>query len=96
MAIIISDTIRAKLQAKHDVSPKEVEECFLNRDGGIFMDTREEHRTDPPTLWFVAETNRGRKLKVCYVQDGRLIKLKTAYQANDAAISLYERLNSGR
>lgn len=96
MALIISDSIRAKLLAKHDVTGREVQECFANRAGGIFRDTRERHLTDPPTLWFVAETNKGRKLKVCYVQEGRAVHLKTAFAANPAEISLYERLNTRR
>lgn len=96
MPIIISETIRAKLLAKHSLSEKEVYECFQNRNGEIFEDTRENHRTDPPTLWFVAETNRLRSVKVCYVQKGNKVFLKTAYDADPTAISLYERLNSGR
>lgn len=96
MAFLISESIRAKLLAKHDVTEKEVMECFANREGDIFRDTRERHLTDPPTLWFVAETNRGRKLKVCYVQKGKRVHLKTAFAANPAEISLYERLNAWR
>lgn len=95
MPIIISDKIRAKLLAKHNVSEKEVHECFINRDGGIFIDDTEDHQTDPPTMWFLAETNHCRVLKVCYVQRGKQIFIKTAYDANTSAISLYEQLNSG-
>lgn len=94
--IIISNTIKAKLLAKHNVTEKEVHECFLNREGDVFEDSREEHLTDPLTRWFVAETNHGLKLKICYVQNDKRIMLKTAYPANESVISLYERLNSGR
>lgn len=57
MQLVISDAIRAKLQAKHDVSSKDVRECFENREGGFLEDDREDHRTDPPTLWFIAPNN---------------------------------------
>lgn len=94
--INISKKIQAKLLDKHDVTEKEVHECFLNREGDSFKDIREEHLTDPPTLWFVAETNRRRKLKICYVHKDDQIMIKTAYPANAIEISLYERLNSRR
>ena len=32
------------------------------------MDTREQHRSDPPTLWFVAPTSQGRLLKIVFIK----------------------------
>lgn len=90
MQIVISDTIRAKLQAKHDVSPKDVHECFGNREGGFLEDDREDHRTDPPTLWFIAPNNHGRQLKVCFVLREGKVFLRTCYPPNRVEISIYE------
>src|SRR5690606_31156212 len=65
--IVISQNIRANLAAAHDVGEPEVHQCFANRTGSLLVDSRETHRTDPPTRWFIAPTNKGRLLKVCYV-----------------------------
>jgi hypothetical protein len=45
-------------------------------------------------LWFVAETDYGRKLKIVFIQrsDGR-IDIKTAYEANPTEIEIYERVS---
>lgn len=89
-AIIISDGILAKLRDKHDVSRAEVEQCFQNRCGMFLRDNREDHRTDPPSLWFIAETNKGRLLKVvCMFVDGN-IHIKSVFEPNDDEIRLYE------
>ncbi|RMD67691.1 MAG: ADP-ribosyl-(dinitrogen reductase) hydrolase [Gammaproteobacteria bacterium] len=91
MAIVISPKIKKKLQEKHSVSEEEVHECFANREGRLLMDTREEHRSDPPTLWFIAETHMGRKLKIVFIQKGEDIYLRTAYEANETEIRIYEK-----
>ena len=51
----------------------------------ISQKTREEHRTNPPTHWFLAETCYGRLLKVVFVPDtnGKDIYIKTAYEPNE-------------
>lgn len=53
MPLWYSDEVRKKLAEKHKVSEDEVRQCFENREGDYLEDTREEHRTDPPTHWFV-------------------------------------------
>ncbi|MFU3256942.1 ADP-ribosyl-(dinitrogen reductase) hydrolase, partial [Pseudomonas aeruginosa] len=59
--LIISDAIERKLQEKHGgVSRREIEQCFENCEGEHLIDLREDHKTDPVTKWFVAETNAGR------------------------------------
>lgn len=89
--LIVSAGIISKLKDKHAISIREVEQCFENREGGYLEDTREDHRTDPPTEWFVAPTNKGRLLKVVFVfRDGNLY-LKSAFVADDAAIAIYRR-----
>ena len=41
--------IEEKLRAKHDIEPAEVTECFYNRTKCTLIDTREEHKTKPPS-----------------------------------------------
>jgi len=94
MALIISPKIRQKLAKKHGVSKEEVIQCFANWDTSLYapmIDDREEHATDPPTRWFVAETDMGRMLKVLFVwyeEDGR-IYLKSAYEASKAVQAMF-------
>lgn len=89
MAIIISQKVAEKLLEKHQVSPKEVEEAFRNRTGKLLFDTREDHKTDPPTLWFIACTNHLRLLKVCFIQREDGTHIRTAYTANEAELRIY-------
>ncbi|MEZ5544257.1 MAG: DUF4258 domain-containing protein [Lysobacteraceae bacterium] len=90
MQLVISDTIRAKLHAKHEVSPKDVRECFENRIGGFLTDDREEHRTDPPTLWFIAPNNHNRLLKVCFILRDGTVYLRTCYPPNQTELLIYQ------
>ncbi|MGA0587901.1 DUF4258 domain-containing protein [Dyella sp. KRB-257] len=69
-----------KLRDKHDVTQKEVMECFANGEAIYFEDTDEKHQTDPPTWWFMAPTNRNRMLKICFMRKDGDIVIKTAFQ----------------
>ena len=91
MALIISAAVLEKLASKHHVTAAEVEECFANRVGGLLMDTRERHKTHPPTLWFIAKTDLGRDLKVIFILEGPAIHLKSAFEPNDAELRIYSR-----
>lgn len=88
--IIISPSVRAKLTNKHKVEVREVEQCFENLCGTFIEDTREEHKTDPETLWFVAPTNYGRVLKVMFMFIDGNIHIKSAYDAKQVVIDIYE------
>lgn len=90
--IKISPCVIEKLEEKHKVILSEVGECFLNRTQGLLEDTRLDHQTDPPTLWFIAETDSGRLLKVVFVElnDGTY-EIKTAYAPNDSEVKIYEK-----
>ena len=91
MALIISTRIGAKLLTKHNVTRDDVEECFATREKGFLEDTREEHRTDPPTQWFISETFLGRKHKVVFVlQDGD-IYIKSAFEPFDVELHIYNK-----
>lgn len=80
MAIKFSRSVAMKLLTKHDVTEKEVVECFANGEGLYYRDTQEDHDTDPPTMWFMSVTNRGRLLKVCFVRRGSDVDIKTAFE----------------
>lgn len=89
--LIVADAIKAKLKTKHKVDVLEVEQCFHNKRGRLLMDTRAAHKTDPPTLWFIAKTNKERLLKIVYIQINTEIHLKTAYEPNEDEKQLYLR-----
>ncbi len=57
MSLIISARVREKLKQKHRVSEDEIIDCFANINGRYLRDKREQHQTNPPTLWFIAETD---------------------------------------
>ena len=87
----ISQAVRDKLAKKAPpVTEKEIAECFANKCGVNLIDDREDNRTDPATLWFIAETNKGRLLKIVYIfEDGKCV-IKTAYDPNAVEIEIYE------
>lgn len=87
---ILSLRIDNKLDEKHQVSLEEIDQCFENKCGFFLVDDREEHQTDPATLWFVAETNKGRLLKVIFVYKDGKYYLKSAYEPNRKEIEIYE------
>jgi hypothetical protein len=96
--LYISEKVKAKLAEKHNVSPEEVTQCFENLEGGFLRDTREEHQTDPPTHWFISETNKRRKLKIAFIhreftdETGKTIKrtdIRSAYEPNSDELGIY-------
>lgn len=88
--IIISQTVLDKLANKHGVKELEVEECFLNYDLNKYLkDNREEHQTNPPTLWFISETHRGRKLKIIFIARDGKIYIKSAFEPNQQELTLF-------
>ena len=90
-ALNISPTVLSKLKDRHQVARFEVEQCFHNRAGRLLVDNRALTKSNPPTLWFIAPTNRGRSLKIVYIQRGSTVDLKTAYEPNDDEIRIYKR-----
>lgn len=93
MALIIAPKIREKLANKIPaVSEAEVRECFWNRTGRTLIDDREEHKTKPPTRWFIAETASGRRLKIVFIRAGNGDHiLKSAYDPDEEEESIYEK-----
>ncbi|WGE61647.1 ADP-ribosyl-(dinitrogen reductase) hydrolase [Actinobacillus equuli] len=91
--LIISHQIYLKLIQKHGLSDPETEilEAFSNINGRFLIDTREEHLSEPPTEWFIAETNRGIKLKICFIRKNNDIYIRTAYHPSAEEIRIYEK-----
>lgn len=89
--MVIPPDILQKLEERHGVCRREVEQCFDNRYGNYLEDTREEHKTDPATKWFVSPTNRNRMLKVIFVFNHGNVFIKSAYDATDKIIEIYDR-----
>jgi len=89
MAIEISEEIEEKLREKHNVSPKEVDECIQNVTGILLKDNRDKHKTNPPTWWIVSETNQRRLLKVCFIIIDNVFHIKTAYEPNEEEKRIY-------
>lgn len=95
MSLVVSQKILEKLASKHGVNKDEVEQCFANRTGKYLKDVRENHLTDPPTLWFIAETYYGRKLKVVFVAKDGDIYLRTAYTPDSNELRIYKKHGEG-
>ena len=91
LLLVISKKIEVKLRTKHSIEPAEVEECFYNRTKGSLIDNRENHKTKPPTEWFIAKTDNERLLKVIFVLENGKIYIKSCFDADSASIRIYER-----
>lgn len=89
MKLNFSPGVLQKLEQKHKVSESEVLECFANRLGNSLIDNREDHRTNPPTRWFIAETDMGRRLKIVYIRADNGITIKTVYPPNPVELEIY-------
>ena len=91
MPLKMSKKIREKLSLKQPpVTEEEIVQCFANKIGGFLIDARETHVTDPPTKWFVSETNYGRKLKVVFIlKEGNII-IKPAFDPNSTELRIYK------
>lgn len=90
----IHPAIVEKLKTKHRVTVEEIHECFSNVTRGFLVDTREHNQTDPPTRWFIEETNMGRKLLVAFMHFPKSNKIivKSAYEPDQSQLSNYKKL----
>ena len=95
MGIIISPKIRSKLAMKNPpVSLEEIEQCFITRDRNFLEDDRDNHRTTPPSQWFISDTYMGRLLKVVFIElKNGDIAIKTAYDPNDDEKYIYRKFS---
>jgi len=88
--LLIDKSILTKLEDRN-ISRDHVRECFENRSGKFLEDKRLKHKTQPPTYWFVSETNKGRPLKVCFMPFPDENKIKSAYEPNEEEIRIYRK-----
>lgn len=88
----ISEYVLRKLEDKHQVKYDEIEQCFLNREKGFLFDVRLNHKTNPPTQWFISKTDHERTLKIVFIKlFNGMYEIKTAYEPNLSEVSIYER-----
>ncbi|MGE3557247.1 MAG: hypothetical protein AB7M93_30515 [Candidatus Obscuribacterales bacterium] len=91
MKLLLSSKIREKLEGR-GIDESDLHQCFENRYGSFLEDTREDHRTNPPTQWFISETDNGRELKVVFVQLNKTdIAIKSAFDPNSEEKRIYQK-----
>lgn len=91
MGIVLSSSVVTKLNTKHGgVTEAEIRQCFANLEREPKIDSRARHLTNPVTRWFIAETDRGRLLKICYMPypNGDYV-IKTAFEPNAEDMSAF-------
>lgn len=97
MRLLISPRVQEKLaNKKPPVTRDEIVQCFANRTGVYLLDDREEHQTEPPTRWFIAETDFGRLLKICFMQHKGMIAIKSAFEPNEVEFRIYKKFGDHR
>lgn len=92
MKFVATEAVTTKLWDKHGVAIEEAEEAWRNCEGPWLIDDREKNRTQPPTVWALAWTNRGRLLKIVVIPQKAkgIAVLRTAYEPDEVEIILYE------
>lgn len=95
MSILISDGVLTKIGAEDhgSLSRRDVEEAFANNSAGYCYEQHKEHFTPngEPSLWFVAYTNHGVRLKVMFVREREDVHVKSAYPATDRVTAIFEK-----
>jgi hypothetical protein len=91
MEVFVTAAIARKLKERHNAREHEVVECFRNLKNKYATDTRPDHQTVPPTLWFIGETNGGQRLKVIFIRYSKKeFVVKSAYEPNCDEERLYQ------
>lgn len=85
----MDDSVGNKLTTKHNVSVREIGEAFMNMNGPILKEMRPEHVTNPPTMWFLSRTDKGRILKIVYLLVSGEVTIKSAYEPKQPTINYY-------
>ncbi len=92
MRLLIGAQTKFKLKFRHRVSNEELIQCFENLIDNPVLDTREQHKTVPPTQWFISPTNEGRRLKIVFIQiSATAVVIKTAYPPNVYEEKIYRK-----
>lgn len=87
--IYISPSVHTKIENKHGLNIGEVHEAIASRTGKYLKDMREEHKSDPPTLWFIGESHAGKKIKIAFIFKDGVFIIRTAYIANSEELRIY-------
>ena len=92
MSMYLSPRVREKLLAR-SITEAHVVQCFAYKMGRELFDNRPKHKTDPPTRWFIAETDYGLNLKVCFIYhpETKLVEIKSEFKPNEDEIEIYKR-----
>jgi len=91
LKLVISPKVAAKIAAKTPpVTQEEIIQCFANRTTLYLIDDREEHQSDPPTRWFIAQTDFGRVLKIVFILRASEVHIRSAFDPSKEAIAFYE------
>jgi hypothetical protein len=91
LRFVVTERVQEKLTNKHNVTRSEVVQCFANKVGKLLEDPREEHKTDPPTQWFIAETDSSRTLKIIFIRENDVVFLKSAYEPDQIELAIYKK-----
>jgi hypothetical protein len=93
MSLYMSPAVREKLLFKHSVTEVQVVQCFANQSRTTLIDNREQNRTTPPTEWFIAQTDYGIRLKVCFIFDDTtgVVEIKSAFPPNAEEERIYNK-----
>jgi hypothetical protein len=92
---LYQDKVKAKIKELHEVEIEEVREAFLSHiacNERFIEETRKEHLKVHKKLWFIAETDQGRLLKVVLAEEGDSLELVTAYDPDEEDINYYEKV----
>lgn len=89
---VFSPKITKKLKEKHNVTTQEVEQCFFNSGSDAIEDKRAKNSSSHPTLCFIAQTNAGRELKVCFVfVPPNKVFIKTGYDPSEVEQAIFSK-----
>ena len=94
MQVLATQAIRSKL-AVLEISLLDVEEALFALEAAPIEERRANHRTKPPTVWFVSPTSAEKVLFVAGIwdEDAEIFTVRTAREAADEDIA---RWNNGR
>ncbi len=88
MKLFVSPGTKKKLRNEYNITTEEVKECFLNREKGFLIDINKKYGY--PIFRFIAETNRGRRLKVIFILASGIYKLKVVRPVEKREKNTYE------
>lgn len=88
---VASTWVQEKIKER-GITVSEIEEAVCNSEPPYRIEVRAQHKTTPPTRWFIAPTFEDRLLKVYFmlVEEEKLAIIKTAFEPAESEIQEYE------